>query len=150
MKHKDFLDFKPLAKQTISKVQKDVDDKKVNWLNMKWIQYRKSEPDFIYFKYDFDEQFKAIKIRRSGRNTPSIPCKFTGWLPISEQKKQDLLSLCHELIKPLEYHYFYENLPVESKIDKLPEPDAYEEDCDSDYWLIQNLEMCCIFRSGQH
>jgi hypothetical protein len=37
MKHKDFLDFKPLAKQTISKVQKDVDDKKVNWLNMKWI-----------------------------------------------------------------------------------------------------------------
>jgi hypothetical protein len=78
MKHKDFLDFKPLAKQTISKVQKDVDDKNVNWLNMKWIQYRKSEPDFIYFKYDFDEQFKAIKIRRSGRNTPSIPCKFTG------------------------------------------------------------------------
>jgi hypothetical protein len=49
------------------------------------------------------------------------------------RKKRDLLSLCHELIKPLEYHYFYENLPVESKIDKLPEPDAYEEDCDSDY-----------------
>jgi hypothetical protein len=72
---------------------------------MKWIQYRKSEPDFIYFKYDFDEQFKAIKIRRSGRNTPSIPCKFTGWLPISEQKKQDLLSLCHGLIKTSVVHY---------------------------------------------
>ena len=110
-------------------------NKKLNWLRMKWIQYRKLEPDFIYFKYDFDAEFSAIKIRDCNRKTktPEIPFKYKDRLPISESKKKDLLSLCDELVIPEEYHPFYARLPSESKVDKLPEPDAFEEECDSDF-----------------
>ena len=49
-------------------------------------------------------------------------------LPVSEEKKKDLLQLCADGTTPVEYHDYYKCLPTSwIEKEKLPEPDIEED-----------------------
>ena len=59
--------------------------------------------------------------------------KYSCLRSISTAKKQDLVRLCRTGAIPAIYLPFYEALPSDLGInDRLPEPDVYQEDEDSD------------------
>ena len=66
-------------------------------------------------------------------------------LPISVQKKNDLLKLCTKGIIPEEFHAYFSTLPVDKKTkDRVPVPAI---DDDSDYsdndWNICQKNVTC-------
>ena len=140
LKFSDFLDFKPTTQHCLPPNLNEVTGEKVHWMKIKWLQYRKCEQDHIFFKYQFNEQeFHKLKVKSGAtrRNSLSIDMEmetcYTEKLPVSEPKKRDLISLCKEGIIPSDCHGFYENLPSNKKVkDKLPVPDALEDEQDSD------------------
>ena len=97
--------------------------KAVHWTSSKryssneivqWMQYRKSEPDKIVYRTNYDESkpFDEIIVRRTATKQalPSlVPC-YSGKLPISTKKLDDLLKLCEDYAIPERYHYFYSGL----------------------------------------
>ena len=60
----DITDFKDVSSKIFSFSIVDTNGKKVKWLEIKLIQFRKHEPDSIFVKYQFDaEEFHCIKIK---------------------------------------------------------------------------------------
>ena len=59
---------------------------------------------------------------------PSLTKAYSSQLPISAEKKNDLLSLCKELTIPKEFHTYHTTLKSNSAVrDCLAEPDFDEE-----------------------
>ena len=141
LKHWDVIDYKSIAKQSLKNVAVDERGQRVQWRKVKQFRFTKDQTK-IYFKYSFaDEKFSVITVRaprrgRPGSDTTSaaqLPRKYTERLPITDRKKEDLLSLCKSNVIPEDCHAFYKDLPSNTKVkDKLPEPDQDEEDEDSD------------------
>ena len=82
---------------------------------MKWIRFVSNDPDILYYKYNFDDEFQAVKVSGSSRGRKSVENvglqqKYTSKLPILAAKKRDLMPLCHSGIIPEEYHAFYNGL----------------------------------------
>lgn len=146
LEYDDFFNFKQIAKENITFPKKDVTGMKIEWLKLKWFQFRKEEPDKIYIKYAFsDESFNELRVRpiptRRGKQSATnvsdqvfdIPKLYSKPLPISTAKKQDLIVLCKKSLIPTCYHAFYENLHTEeTQLDILPEPDQIEDPQDSE------------------
>ena len=108
---------------------------------MRWLHFQKDEPDTMFFKNDFDDEFKSIKFNttssKRGRQTignlTDLPRKYHAKQPISEAKKKDLLTLCKTGVISEEHHGYYMSLPCAgSVVDKLPQPDAEEDDVDTE------------------
>ncbi|KAK7489266.1 hypothetical protein BaRGS_00019518 [Batillaria attramentaria] len=125
------LDFKYLASQIIRNTKVDKNNKRVSWFKMKVIHFCKGQ-DTMHFKYGFDDsEYHQLCLSSSSarRRQPDlahiIRPRYTEKLPVSEAKKQDLLSLCRSGVIPEDHHPFYENLPTaSSKVDRLEEPDV--------------------------
>ena len=84
LKLSDFLNTKPLAKYILPHEAVDSTGKMVNWLKIKWLQFRKSEPNIIFFKYQFNQDtFNQMKIK--------IPTGRRGGLSVF-----DYLSACYK------------------------------------------------------
>ena len=146
LENESFIDFKRVAKENTCFAKKDSDGSNMEWMKLKWIQFLKTEPDKICFKYNFtDEPFKQLRVRpvvtRRGRQSLTnneirpnqLHSKYSGDLSISEAKKKDLLGLCEKRIIPRVYHPFYNALKAgEQQNDTLPEPDIIEPSHDSD------------------
>ncbi|KAK3092951.1 hypothetical protein FSP39_009293 [Pinctada imbricata] len=135
----DIWDFKKVQSQSMKYNKIEINGTKINWLNIKWLRFMKEDPDNILFKYNFEEDFRKMKVTGSGkRGRPiekikELPRKYTGKQPISQAKKKDLLNLCKTKIISSEYHDFYKNLPSSNNVaDNLPEPDVEEDDTDSE------------------
>ena len=59
--------------------------------------------------------------------------KYKHKIPISEAKKKDLLDLCKDGTIPEDFHSYYDKLPSSVKVkDKVPEPDLYDDEIQSD------------------
>lgn len=141
LKHEDIIDFKQLKTQKVKNVKTSVDGKKVNWTKLRWMRFRKDNPDMCFFKYDFDEEFQCLKLTGSkrgrsmdvGPTSESMPRRYKSKIPISAAKKKDLVQLCKSGVIPSEFHEFYKNLPSQQSIpDRLPLPDVLESDSGSD------------------
>ncbi|KAK7506012.1 hypothetical protein BaRGS_00002734 [Batillaria attramentaria] len=135
LKHTDFLDFKSLASTAIRNTKTDLKGNKVNWLGIRSTQFLKGQEEMMFFKYSFDEQeYQVLKMigssKRRGPPLPSqVPRCYSGKLPISAAKKQDLLSLCQSGVIPVQHHNYYTSLLSSSTTkEKLPEPDIMEDD----------------------
>ncbi|KAK7475710.1 hypothetical protein BaRGS_00033032 [Batillaria attramentaria] len=135
LKHTDFLDFKSLASTAIRNTKTDLKGNKVNWLGIRCMQFLKGQEEMMFFKYSFDEQeYQVLKMigssKRRGPPLPSqVPRCYSGKLPISAAKKQDLLSLCQSGVIPVQHHNYYTSLLSSSTTkEKLPEPDIMEDD----------------------
>lgn len=150
LKYYDIKDLKDLGNKTMMNTKFDTESRIVNWRDIKWIQYRKSQPTSIFVKTNFDdENFREIRVRKKVRgkrgsqnyvesstiddSVADLRSKYDIKLPISEAKKRDLLSLCRSGIIPAEFHSYYENLNSNSAVrDALPSPDIQDEDSDHD------------------
>ena len=107
----DFLSTKELEK-TITNRKVTVDKLKLNWLNMRQIQVRRSDPASLFFRDTFDEvePWKEINIKRRGKNVADVIQTPLHNAPkcITAAKKKDILSLL-ELVPP-RHHQFYRDL----------------------------------------
>ncbi|XP_067614936.1 uncharacterized protein, partial [Eurosta solidaginis] len=117
MKQEDFYNFHALMKDKYTWRSNNTNGEKFEWKLVRWLRYAKKEPGLIRYKYslDMDDSFKELNISaRRKRNQNIEPSKcYTGPLPISVNKKRDLLDML-PLIKP-ELHNFYQNIKVEGQ-----------------------------------
>ncbi|KAJ9583050.1 hypothetical protein L9F63_022607 [Diploptera punctata] len=128
-----FLDFSSLCKPTGPFQMKKTDTlgNTFLWQKTQWLKYVKETEGIIFVKESLNENipFKEISLRRRGRNSlpTSLPVVNEGPIPISKEKKKDLLDLL-PLIDSA-FHDFYKNLPV----DNVPasDPDLEEYDADA-------------------
>lgn len=105
----------------------------VPWKQVKWVRYVKDGDDVqVMYKIDYDGEFQTPGRKAETRQSrkPAIPLvnykKYSGCLPISAEKKADLLSLCRDGTIPAVYHDFYKRL--ETCSDQLVVSDSSEED----------------------
>lgn len=131
MNYSDFLNFKFFSKTAVINKKKCEDGSNLNWLKVKWIQYRKEQPNKIFFKERLnDSEFRSIVVKKaSTRNSTSslkevVPKLYTSSLPIEKRKMMGLRKLCESDSIKSAYHGFYEALrtadevEVESDIDE--------------------------------
>jgi hypothetical protein len=114
----DIKDFKDLADHTVANRSKAADGSTLQWTKVHVFEYRKSEPNRIYYKYEVNTEFKFIEIarpnlRRKMRTIQGYALKnaYDSPICISKKKYDDLLSLCQRQIIPPRYHSFYGSLP---------------------------------------
>jgi hypothetical protein len=62
LKFGDIYDFKDFTKKYMKFRKEDVNGKKLNWLQIKWIRYTQENPDCIMFKYNFEDEFRVLKV----------------------------------------------------------------------------------------
>ena len=133
MHYDDFYDLKELTRKIVKNVTETVDGEKVNWMKMKWIRLQKSKPTIIQYRNDLLEgTFFEIDINQRKRtglqeknelNWSDISLKpmYSHKLPVSEQKKKDLLSLLKSKVIPEEYRYFIEGIPTTNRFAEVSE-----------------------------
>jgi hypothetical protein len=116
-------------------------DERVSWEKVKWIQILKSEPESIFFNYNFNcENFIQVNVKGNTRkldkpekNQDELPPRYSSKLASSSAKKKDLLSLCKRGVIPELYHHYYNSLRTDCEVkDWLPMPDILESDCVTD------------------
>jgi len=160
------FDLKDLRKCTVlSPLEKNSKKEAVNWMFIKRLRYEKKHPEAIFYQKNYDSQdfmkmdapavFSTVKKRgRPSKKQPpasqastlenfeyEMKKAYTGPLPISIKKKQDLVKLCSDGLIPSEFHEFYQGLPaVASKKDRLPLPDITEEDEDGPAVMLNPQE----------
>jgi hypothetical protein len=122
LKFGDIYDFKEFRKKCMQFRKEDVDGKKVNWLQIKWIRYTQENPDCIIFnpdcimcKYNFEDEFRVLKVagtvKRGHTAKPQeLTRTYTSRRKISAAKKENLERLCRSGIIPSEYHDYYKSL----------------------------------------
>lgn len=134
--HKSFYDLKKLKNDRIEgDFKSNANNKKVEWLKIRWLQFRKSKPNTIYYKQDFErEKFEKIKVSFKEGADEVVPIrKYKKKIKLSENKLNDLLKLCKNGTIPPFYHAFYNNLKSDATArDTLPETDV-EDSPDDDY-----------------
>lgn len=135
LKYKDVWDLQALAASTLKNKNTDENGEKVNWLKIKCLKFEKAHPNAIFYRYDHSSEYKKIDIiqQRSRRNriTQNVELKqaYNAVLPISMQKKNDLVKLCRSGLIPDELHDWYKNLPVNGS---LRENDIFELEDEND------------------
>lgn len=77
-----------------------------------WLRYQKTDPDNIQFKYNFDEDFRILRVSAASKKgrpfgRTELFRKYTNRQAISAAKKKDLVKLCKTGVIPVEYHEFY-------------------------------------------
>jgi len=132
LKFNDFYDLKALKTKMYGNMKVDVQGKRVNWMNIKWLQVRKETPDTLFVNYTFDPaQFLEIRVtrRRSSHGHYQLKACYTEKRPVSVAKKNDLLSLCRSGIIPEDCHAYYNALVTDkTKKDLLPSDEEDEEE----------------------
>lgn len=114
---KDIKDLKSLGKKVLSNTKEDTDGNKISWLGIKWLRFQKELPHSVQFKYNLsDETFLEFSIlgRRAKKflwSTITLNCAYSKRIPISAQKKQDLLKLLDKGVIPETYAAWFKALP---------------------------------------
>jgi hypothetical protein len=128
----DVFDCKPFVRLTNW-------DRKVEWSTIKEVRVEGHRPsNVLQYKVNFRDKEHQEVVLYSAKPTvgrrpkkcfecpASLPLALSGPIPISAEKKRDLLSLCDSNIVPKVYHDFYQSLQV---------PDTPGTDADDDLWL---------------
>lgn len=143
MKYNHVIDFKDFVKKHCKNLKITVTGNRVNWLKVKWIQVRKQSPRSVFINYTFEnENFQEIQVQQStrqqGRSHTWPTCDsdlslcYKSKLPISVQKKKDLLRLCDREIIPEEFHQYYLSLPDSRKEKDYVPFESDDEDTDEE------------------
>lgn len=138
IKYNDIIDTKELAATLITNKTMAQDGKKVQWLKIKCLRYEKTNPGIIKFRYGYDGEYSVLDTTKKTRSKKGpadpgtsgemiLPKAYTSILPITQSKKKDLINLCRTDIIPVEFHSWFQSLPVNNQPDRLPEPDTLED-----------------------
>lgn len=117
LKFDDFLDLRSLSKKFKNK-SRNTEKEKVNWLLVKCFKYTKANPNILQYRYDHTSEYKSIQLYGVGRpaSKGNITNLYQSNLPISNEKKKDLVTLCRKMVIPVEFHSWYESLPASINI----------------------------------
>lgn len=115
----NFLDFNSLLKTKYHLKKRNDDGETYKFCDFKWLRYTKNYKNKIFYKTVLNEDsvFNSISTTRRNslqNNNTSIPKSYNNILPISEEKKKDLLSLLKFI--PDTFHTFYQNLITKQNI----------------------------------
>lgn len=117
MEDKDFFNFESLFSGPFVMRNKNTDKERFYWSDVRWLRYTKDQGT-IQYKTSMSPQapFYELSIRRKGKASFNFQSKLqlsnVGLIPISDEKKKDLLDIVH-LLRP-EVRDFYVNLPSDS------------------------------------
>jgi len=142
LKYYHVLNWNAFVSKHCSNLQRSTAGEKLSWLNVHLIQVRQSTPESLLVICSFNEaSFIEIDIQanstRQGTKMRSWPEQlekcYAKKIPISIQKKTDLIQLCTKGIIPEEFHHFFKTLPVDKQVkDNIPEPALDEDSTDTD------------------
>ena len=65
--YRDFYDFPKLAKEIMKNRRKGLEGNTINWLLVKSFQYKKDHPGVLFYRYNYGDEYKAIRISGRGR-----------------------------------------------------------------------------------
>ena len=96
-----------------------------------WLRYEKAHPQTIFYKQDSyfeDTPFKKIEtVSRRSRSaytiSKTLPCAYTGPLPVPYLKYRDLMTLCKENVIKVPWKSFYEGLVCGNSDEEKAEDD---------------------------
>lgn len=93
MNHNDFLDFKEMRATMLPIKMKATDGTILQWNNVRWLQFKEDAPDVLYFKSDYWEDFKEVRLNarmtRSGRTQTEITKLYSEQIFIKQVKHKD-------------------------------------------------------------
>lgn len=93
----------------------------------------KSSPELVFYKNSYDEKsFSTIHIGKKFVPTHHnhLKRKYLKLLPVTMEKKKDLIKLCEDGIIPREHHSFYKDLPATEQKKKIADDTDFEEEPD--------------------
>lgn len=112
----DILNYSNLiSADTTKKWEKNSQNQKIKWRNIRVVCVEASHPNILLYKYDYDDEFQKLVqpvTRRSAANFNLKKC-YSGPLSISKDKYKDLMKLCQTGIIPKSHHNFYNGLSYE-------------------------------------
>jgi len=119
----DFYNFKTLT-ENYNNWTIDETGKKVSWKVVRVLEVRKDDPNTLYYKNNYCDEFTRIRLNRAKRggkggskskdleNEILHPLNTSGASrPISDAKYNDLIGLCRKQAIPKAYQQFYHQLP---------------------------------------
>ena len=142
----DIYDFKRLHRDMKLNIKVDVDGMKITWRRVMWFKFEKLLGEvtvqYSYSHNSVDLVYLQMRSKRNSRNCsflqppplcPDLHKRYDKRIPVSDAKKADLMKLCRIGVIPSDYHAYYASLPASSDVcERLPIPDAYESDGDTD------------------
>lgn len=113
----NFQDFNSLLKTKYKFKKKNEAGQVFSIRNVQWLRYNKSDKNIVSYKLSLNDDEIFHKMDLTKRNalcdTP-IPKAYNEELPITEEKKKDLMSLLQFI--PELYHTFYKNLKTKNDV----------------------------------
>ena len=130
----EVLGFKGFSKEIVHNRLWDSTGPKVKWIKIRWMRYKKANPDILLFKYDYKENFRKLIVKQQTRArrsffmaSQSVPRLYQEPPAISKAKFNDLEFLCNSNAFPHSYHCFFKSLRADRElVDRLQEPDQLE------------------------
>ena len=61
LKYSDILDFKHVQNTKNAKIDSPGDI--INWVKIRWLRVSKEDPDALFVKYDFDQDFLSVPLK---------------------------------------------------------------------------------------
>ena len=112
---------------------------KVMWKSIVQIKFTKDASSQIFFKYDYNENYRIADFmdkvpqtrNRKTKAKGALYPKYDAPVGINVNKKKDLLKLCKDGLIPKAHHSFYADLTVnggENDNKELPEINSYGEE----------------------
>lgn len=97
---------------------KNTDNHKVTWTGIKEVNVEETQSNKIRYKYALNDDYMKLVLRKETRNynTPILCEAYSNPIPISNDKYNDLISLCNSGIIPNKYHDFFKNLTRGRKV----------------------------------
>lgn len=118
MQRDDFVSTEPI-KQCLVNCKIDTEKQKINWLFMRWLNYRKSDKKKLFFKETLNTEIDFRVIDLNNNKKPEMPSSLpilrTEQNKIKLSKAMDLQSLL-AYIPPI-YHPFYDSIISNAKSD---------------------------------
>lgn len=107
---------------------------KVMWTKIHEIKVNYTEPDVLYFKYAYDDEFQCIstsaksirgRSKRTMNDDDVLKTIYTEPIPLTKPLYDDLMSLCRTEAIPKHYHTFYNSLHT---VGGAEEPEIVDDD----------------------
>lgn len=114
--HQDFWDIKALQEEWGNNFSINEEGGTVCWNDIKILEFRKENPYSFFYKTSYENEFFLETCLRRKRNkckpVENIKLRicYKKKLPLSQNKKKDLLELVKKNIIPGFYHAYYQNI----------------------------------------